>query len=85
MEMDGKISAGDKSAVEGALSAAKAALESEDKSSIVDAITVLESALHGMAKTMYESATVPEDHSSDTFYNDSNADSDIIDAEFVSA
>ena len=85
MEMDGKISAGDKSAVEGALSTAKAALESEDKSSIVDATTVLESALHGMAKTMYESAAAPDDHPDAASYNTDDADSDIIDAEFVSA
>jgi molecular chaperone DnaK len=84
-KMNDKISAGDKSAVEGALSAAKAALETEDKSSIADATTVLESALHGMAKTMYESATSPDDHPDTASYNTDDADSDIIDAEFVSA
>ena len=83
-ELGDKISATDQTAVENALTSAKGALKSGDKNSIVDATTVLESALHGLTKTMYESQASSSDDSGDTFYN-TNDDSDIVDAEFVSA
>jgi len=82
-ELGDKVSGSDKDAVDNALTSAQDALKSGDKNSIVNAITVLESALHGLTKTMYESPPPPDDHSGDTFYN-TDDDSDIVDAEFVS-
>ena len=82
-ELGDKISTTDKDAVDNALTSAKAALKSENKSSVVDATTLLESALHGLTKTMYESVAPSDEQSGDTFY-DTKDDSDIVDAEFVS-
>jgi molecular chaperone DnaK len=82
-ELGDKISADDKTAVENALASAKDAIKLGDKNSIVDATTVLESALHGLTKAMYETPEPTSGDSGDNFYNTVD-DNDIVDAEFVS-
>jgi molecular chaperone DnaK len=82
-DMSDKISEADQSAAGDAITAAQAALGSDDKKSIEDATTVLESALHSLAQTMYAaqaSETGPE--SADAPTGEADGD-DVIDAEII--
>ena len=82
-DMGDKISEADRSAAGDAITAAQAALGSDDKKSIEDATTVLESALHSLAQTMYAAqASEPGPESADAPTREEEGD-DIIDAEII--
>ena len=81
-ESGDKLDDTSKTSADDALTAAKAALSSNDKQSIDDATTVLESALHSLAKTMYEQSN-PENESQGASQESAQDDDDVIDAEFV--
>jgi len=78
-EVGDKISETDHASINDAITAARAALGSDDNQSINDATQILESALHGLAKTMYEHAAPPNSDEADP----SPPDDEIMDAEVI--
>ena len=80
-EMGDKLSDGDKTAANDAIATAATALNSDDKQSILNAISTLEATLHNLAQAMYANAEQPVSPES-TSASDSSDDG-VIDAEFV--